>query len=446
MLKETKISLIVLYLTSSLIPMGKTYIYKLLDLSFLFGRFPHLRKEYPLGLVRVIKISINDIIFIFIILYLLFLIKENYKQFIKLIKKLDLIDIILFCFLGWNFISNIIVSKNPSLSFYFQKELLKTIFVYFFIKTILLLNKNYYQSVFLVLIKFFIAAVAFESLLSLYQFFNQSPLGKNIEATHSIEIFGKAADEITFYFRPVGTFTHANFLAMWLSTLIFFLIYLFRLKNFKNLSLLILIFFSLLIIILTLSRGAWLSLFICFLFLSFYFEYYKNQIIFPIKYLIYIPIFFLPFISIISNRILKTIFILNEGGLILRLKQIEEISTLIKISPFFGWGTGQTVVSAIKINPYGIFASQPFEVHNFYLLITAENGIIYLVLFFIFLFLVFKKTIFLKDDFSVFYLSMLTNLLIIGLFQSYIFMDLILYFIPFLNFNPSKNEAIKKYI
>jgi len=444
-LKDTKISLLTLYFTSSLIPMGKTYIYKLLDLSFLFPRFPHLHKEYPLGLVRVIQISLNDIIFIFIILYFLFLIRENYKQFIKLIK-LDLIDIILFCFLGWNFISNFIVAKNLSLSFYFQKEFFKNIFIYFFIKILISLNKNYYQLIFLLLIKFFIAAVAFESLLSLYQFFNQSPLGKNIEATHSIEVFGKAADEISFYFRPVGTFTHANFLAMWLSNLVFFLIYLFRLKKFKNFSLLILIFLSLMNIGLSLSRGAWFSLFICFLFLSFYFEYLRKEVFIPIKYLIYSLITFTPFFSIVSTRFLKTLFIFNEGGLILRLKQAEEIFNLIKISPFFGWGTGQTIVSAIKINPYGIFASQPFEIHNVYLLITAENGIISLALFFIFLFLVFKKTISLKDNFSIFFLSMMTNLLIIGLFQPYIFMDLILYFISFLNFNLSKNEEIKKYI
>jgi O-antigen ligase len=157
-------------------------------------------------------------------------------------------------------------------------------------------------------------------------------------------------------------------------------------------------------------------------------------------------IIFTPFFSIVSTRFLKTLFIFNEGGLILRLKQAKEIFNLIKISPFFGWGTGQTIVSAIKINPYGIFASQPFEIHNFYLLITGENGIISLALFFIFLFLVFKKAIYLKDNFSIFFLSMMTNLLIIGLFQPYIFIDLILYFIPFLNFKLSKNEEIKKYI
>ncbi len=410
------LSLFTSYLISDFLPIGKTYIYQILSLDFL----PHLKNQYPLGLIEIVKFTINDIFFLFIFFYLI------RQVLIKIDFKLDKTIKIFILFLLWGLISDYFSSPNFLLSIFIKKDLYKLIFIYFFIKQ----NKKEIKIDFF--LNILVIILIFESFLALLQLINHAPIGKNIEATHSIEFFGNTVDELTFYFRPIGTFIHANYLGGFLTLNIPLIIYLVFLKkqfSFFNIGTLI-ISFS--VLMFTLSRSAFLSLLIFLIFV--YFAYKKNFSKFFIKnksfflknskiiiliITISILIFILPII-----RIFKIIDSFSySGGIYLRFNQIIETLKVIALNPIFGTGTGFSVTKSLNINKFGIFSSFPSVVHNYYLLIATENGLPYLFLFIIFLKKLIQNFFYINRYFG----FLLIVLIIYSLFQPFFFLSEFVY-------------------
>ncbi len=419
--KKLDISLIIVFFLSSFFSIGKTYFIQLLDLK----QFPDLMNLYPIGLVTKVQISISDVLFSFLVVYLILI---NYKKRINF-KKIALIDIILIIFFIYGIFADFFISTNIYLSFLLKKDLFEFIFIYFvirfFIQNQSLLFRLFFASL--------IVLTFFEVFIVLQQYIYSSPIGKSVEATFNIEHFGGLPDEQSFIFRPIGTFIHTNVLAMFFASIFPFLTFLI-IKS-KKYSFKIIFFTTIACLILTLSRVAWLISLISFIFIVTYFKYHKKSISlknisFRKNYffiILSIPLFLYSF-----PRIIQTFNTFQEGGgLNLRVKQINEVLNLITQSPFFGVGTGMSVVKAIEKVPHGVFAGFPSEIHVYPLLIAVENGLPYLAFFVIFLFYSFKKLIRYKKNLPLISFFGLLSMMVIGLFQPFIINNLLFILLAF---------------
>jgi hypothetical protein len=419
--KKLDTSLVLTFLLSSFFSVGKTYFVQLLDLK----KFPYLIDLYPFGLVTRIQISVSDVLSAFLVVYSIII---CYKKKIKF-KKISLIDISLIIFLFYGIFADIASSNNLLLSFLLKKDLFEYIFMYFVIRFIIK-DQSFFFRTFLALLT---SLILFETFVGLQQFIFSSPIGKSLEATFSIESFGGVPDEISFVFRTIGTFIHANLFAMFLATVLPFFIF-FIIKS-RKYFFKVIFFLIIICLILTLSRAAWLASLISLFLILFYFEYHKKIVLIeslsPKKILIFIvlclPLFFYSF-----PRIMQASNILQEGGgLNLRIKQTNEVLGLIAQSPLFGTGTGMSVIKAIEKNPIGVFASFPSEIHNYFLLLAVENGLPYLGFFVIFLFFSLKKLISHNEDLTFISFISLITMIIIGLFQPFLISQLLFILLAF---------------
>ena len=406
--KKIYVSLVTIFFLSSFFSVGKTYFVQLLDVK----QFPALIDLYPIGLVTQIQISVSDVIFVILVAYSIIMF---YKKQIKF-KKITFTDISLIVFFIYGIIADIFVSKNLPLSFFLKKDLFEFVFVYFMIKLVVKDQP--------LLLKMFLATIIslslFETFVVLQQFVNSSPIGKSLEATFGIESFGGVPDEQTFIFRPVGTFTHTNVLAMFFAVVSPFILFL--IKKTGKYFLKIIFFLVIICLVLTLSRIALLATSIGLFLVIIHFKYHKSIIqLLTLKKIVIIAFLCLPLFFYAFPRIMQASNFSEEGGgLNLRIKQANEVVALIVQSPIFGIGTGMSVVGAIEKFPKGVFASFPSEIHIYPLLIAVENGLLYLGLFVVFLYLSFKKLINYKSDLSYISIISLSIIIIIGLFQPFL--------------------------
>lgn len=416
--KDLALSAILTFILSSIFLIGKTYTVQLLDLK----SYPDLKTLYPLGLVANITISVSDVIFSLIAFALVVNIFKN-RSFLK---KLTAFDFLTISFMLFSLVSNFISSKRVYLSFIFEKEFFEAIVIYFYLRFFLKAHNKFFK----LLLVLFSVIVFFESFLALLQFVASASLGKNFEYVHGIITFGVVPEEIRFVFRPLGTFFHSNYLGIFIASLlplIFIEIVLSRKVNLFTIS----YFFGLIALFLTLSRTGWLAFFFSSLFLLYVLEYkFKIDLfkIFSFKKLLIILLLGLPLIFYSLPRIGRTVYTFGqEGGMMLRIKQTKEVVQLIKQNPLTGVGAGMSVVEAIEAKPHGVFASFPSTIHNFYLLLAVEGGLISLLLLSLLTYLALKKISSCKTYFSYAATTSIIVLIIGGLFQP--FFDLGLFFL-----------------
>jgi len=428
--KNLGISLVLGYFLSSFFPIGKIYYIQLLDIK----NFPNLVQLYPIGLVTRVQISVSDVLFAFLVVYS---ITVWYRKKINF-KKITIIDFFLIAFFFYGILADIFVSSNLYFSLFLKKDLFEFIFIYFMIRFIIKDQSLLYKLFLSILISF----TLFESFVILQQFIHSSPIGKTLEATFDIESFGQGSDELFFFYRPIGTFIHANLLAMYLAAILPFFAYLITKSNKYFLK--IVFFLTVTSLILTLSRAAWLASLISFLIILFYLEYRKKKILIrslSLKKIILYFLLALPLLFYSVPRVAKISNIFQEGsGLNLRLRQTNEVIELIFQSPLFGTGTGLSVVKAMQKNPKGVFAFFPSEIHNYFLLQAVENGLPYLGFFVIFIFLSLKRLINYKKKSSFFGAVSIITLIIAGLFQPFILNKLLLIILAF-NYDRISEES-----
>lgn len=269
------------------------------------------------------------------------------------------------------------------------------------------------------IMSFFVSCMVFQGVVGIVQFFTQKSVGLNFlgEASLSPEINGvaKIIFENTKAIRAYGLFPHPNIFAVFLVIALFFLFYIFlqkaerersfipKLPVFDNPAFFIIAFFILaLALLLTFSRAT-ITAFVVFAF--FYFLYLlANQ---EIRYTLRPLTFFLFFIVVVNFLFLVSVF---SGELYGRfnISPAEQSVTLryfynrialdeIKEKPFFGEGPGNFVISIprgkalersidVTVSSLnfdgGDFVSATQEkwifqpVHNVYLLIASEFGLI----------------------------------------------------------------------
>ncbi len=352
-------------------------------------------------------------------------IKRAFFQKAKFVNKSDLL-VILFFFIV---LLSLITSQNLKLSVYQAIKLAEFILLFLYIKYNFEFLKI--KSIF----KTFIASGALQSLLAISQFFNQSNLGlKHIEAgTFNAGIAGTATFFVNGvkFIRAYGTAPHPNVLAVFLLVSVF-CVYALWLKNTKksiiNYGLLVtsygLLFFGL---FLTFSRAvivAFVGISVLF-FIAALLKLPKSLRSKIITLFILLVVFCLLFIIVFWPEFQARFFNISSSdqAVSLRVYYNDIAVSAIRERPVFGLGIGNFVwylFNNYRFQEFWLY--QP--VHNLYLLIASEIGILGLIIFLIFLWKVLFGRI--KDFFlgkiniiSLCFLFLVSCFLLLGLIDHY---------------------------
>lgn len=418
-LKDFRLSLLVTFLLSLIVFTGKTYSIQLIPP----GIFP--KNLYPDGHVLLFIISIRHVIAVLMAFILLSDVVKFPNKF-----NLSLLDKLLCLYFFWIIFTDLCVSNKPEFSLLYSLASLDSLIMYLYIRFVVRVDKDLKKMIFWVII----SMALFQCVISLQQFVYSAPTHNNLEYPVGISDFGSSPDELPFRFRPMGTFMHTNILAAWLAfyaSIIFPLFY----RKFSNFILGV-YFVVLTILVLTLSRGAWLGYSASVFFTIYLFEKLKQKRIsktFQKVLWRYLILGILMSLFFVLPRLTSSInaFIWDEGGLFLRSSQIMEIVEVIKMNPVFGVGSQMSIQEAIKINPSGVYSQAPLTVHNWHFLVMAEHGIpalaVFLIIFITFLRrestnILESRLIKYEDYMKIGFFSGMISIFIVGLFQPFLIM------------------------
>lgn len=343
----------------------------------------------------IVIFSLSNIILLFLIAIF---IHEYHRRRTNSI--LHTFEIVLLIFLILAQIS-VITSVNTNASFVWFLKLMFCVTIYFIFSRITLTKKQLHLIIYV-----FAITILLEGLLAGMQFIRGDLIG-----LHVIESLGKidVPRISTFingnrYLRVVGTFSHPNLLSAYIGILLpLNMLLLFN----KNRSIKILGFLTIIVamttLFLTLSR--WEIIVGIFALILTFFLYKKllglsvKQIVNKMKEnkiflriiglsiaIIVVLLFTNPFIA---RRFFQ--FSLDDQSLVTRLDLLSQALYAIHIHPF-GIGGGVFPIYLANNDATGTFVSQRFlaPVHNFYLLMTAETGILDISVFFFFVFMLTK--------------------------------------------------------
>lgn len=270
-------------------------------------------------------------------------------------------------------------------------------------------------------------AALFSSALAITQFLLQHSIGGPFWYLGERTFYASTPAIATFSFggklllRPYATFPHPNVLAGFLALIIPWLLYHLVLVNvFKKGSLRFLLSVSLvsaiIALILTWSRAAWVvallgALLVLLTSPGILVKWLKKR-----KEAALIAFYLLLIISVITPSLFANIQLLSGTSIIERRDLINASLSMIADKPLFGFGLHNSLPNLYKYLPRvaGLYAFQP--VHNMYLLVIIELGLVGFFLFLIFLISSYKKS--LNSHFLV--VISTTLLLILGLFDHYL--------------------------
>jgi len=239
-----------------------------------------------------------------------------------------------------------------------------------------------------------------QTIISVLQFRNQSSIGLKIlgESVLGPETSGVARVYTPFgnLLRVYGTMPHANILATFLVIAFLSFIYLFLKK--KNIYYLIPASTLVIGIILTFSRSGFFIFFLGILatfFILFLNRNFKKEIfIFAVFLIILFLILFLEFKDLIFARFYVSF---NEPSFVHRAYYNLIGIELFKKYPILGVGFGNQILAGLKNGLYSAqnlnFSWQWQPIHNIYLLVLVETGVISFLIFLFFFFSIFLKSI-----------------------------------------------------
>lgn len=440
-LKNSKLSLILCYLSSIIITSGKTYDIQLIPKSMFIPGIPNLG-GYSVTII--INASLIIGVLMIILVFRDFMINKKIKK-----ANFRKIDIFLFLYFLTVQLLDSTISHMPQISSLVSFSALTVMFAFIFIK----LYKPKYKILIPLVMWLLCSQVFFESSLALMQFLRSSPLQKNIEHHLLTYIVSQAPDELINRFRPMGTMVHANYLAAWL-TFVLLLIFTYNYKK-ANIYLFLLNLFGVCILILTLSRSAWITYYLGTMFCFYVFEKVKNieppyflkqaKIGFILLSIVLVVLFVFP-------RLQKSLNILN-GGFEFRQNQLKDSSAVLKNNWVFGVGSSMSIVSIVTNSKIGYFRSDPTPIHSWYITTLIEHGIfptIFIILFFVLTIrseinkLFSKSTLNIQNYIRLGFVVSSTSLLIIGIFQPFLFENMIILtsaiFSPYL-YEKNSNKA-----
>ena len=386
--KDFKKSLLLAFLASSPILVGKTYEIKLITAQQL--NMP----SRPYGVNEFIIISAKEI---FIGLMLILLIREFFLGK-RGIFKFDIFVFTLSLFFVSLTSAAVFGSIRPNISLILSLFYLGPIIFYLYLRNLIQERKKILMPSLMV----FVAMVIFEGILVTLQFIKQGAVGISLEISQLLPL-ALGVDEDRFFLRPVGTFYHANQLAQFILPYLFLFLpslFSFFKRRFNN-FMIFAFMFSFWILLLSVGRSAWGSFLICFLIFLFIAErrwHLRLKITKEVSRFILIslpfvlPIFFIYFMP----RLINTFYTFQiYGGAYTRIILFKESFEIIKQFPFFGIGLGMDVFYSYQqllFKSVSIFSYLPEAVHNGYLRLLTQTGIFSLGIF-LFTCLIFLKNL-----------------------------------------------------
>ena len=297
-------------------------------------------------------------------------------------------------------------ASNQALGFYQLLKFVEFSFLYFYVKSNLGTVFNMTTSFFVLL-----ASGFFQAVLATLQYFRQADLGLRFLGEtvldpdlFNVAVFLASGEKIM---RPYGTTPHPNVLALIIFISIFILYFLKFGPKFKNIIYGVLLF----AFFLTFSRIIIFAWVISLLFSIKKLD--KKIIIVTLVVMVLFSILFWP-------QVLARLQISPQEEAVSLRGFYNKISLFEK--PFFGVGLGNFVNWFKEIN-LGLTPNLYQPVHNIYLLIFSETGILGIALFLLFLFFLIRN--FLKETpfnrpFHYSLLILFVSILFLGLFDHFL--------------------------
>ena len=219
--------------------------------------------------------------------------------------------------------------------------------------------------------------------------FGQFILGIFSIGSSNQEVFSyHLPEEDSLFIRPFGAFLHSNQLGFMITTWIASLLILDNLKkNFKNAILIL----SGILLILTQSRTVWILLFSIVIY--YFIVFFKKKLLklSSLKiskrhaYLFFVILFLA---IIVGQRLISSRFSFDGGSAGIRLRMYKDGLAALSESYLFGFGPATNVKTIYELIPKSYVTDFPYAVHNGYLQMSLESGII-ATFFFFFPFLLF---------------------------------------------------------
>jgi len=308
-------------------------------------------------------------------------------------------------------------SQNLTLSIYSTTKVLLCIGLFVYLKN------NLKEKTFLNSLKIISLGGVLQSFIALIQFIKQSSLGIVYlgESVVSRSLVGVAKIGVgnIKIIRSYGTFSHPNILGAFLLLALYCSIYL-VLK--KRKVFLLTLPFLVLGLILTFSRSIlFFGLIPLIIFLTYkFFKNRKIEILRPLFVIILsILILSMPLSPLLTQRMSIDS---QDQAVSLRIFYNKSAIEMIKKSPLVGVGLRNSTLELKKIYP-DLEDWQYQPVHNIYLLIASEVGILGLLVFILFLLFLFKRSTELEivNQERHMFLILTSVFLILGLFDHYFF-------------------------
>lgn len=253
------------------------------------------------------------------------------------------------------------------------------------------------------------ASALLQSIWGILQFRNQSSLGAKFlgESVLSVNTSGVARvfTDSGNFLRVYGTMPHANILAAFLVLGFLAFLYLFFKK--ENILFLIFVFILMAGIFLTFSRSGIFVLFLGILVVIIYGFLNKALVKKTTHFLLFLTISVLALYFTFGNLLTARFYLSkSEPSFFYRVNYSLIGISLIKEFPLLGVGLGNQIYKALELGLYqkqNLFNSWEWQpIHNVYLMVLAETGLIGFSLFVIFISSVFIKplTIIAKNIFK----------------------------------------------
>ncbi len=324
-----------------------------------------------------ISLYLSDIFLILTTLFILPLKSSKLSQ-----EDLKIANLGLPIFLIWLILGIIFkLRTNSSLNYWFLLKYLELAVSYG--TAYYLFSKTTIKGLFL---KSFVFFATFESILALWQFFNQKSLGlgkigEQVLSPH-LQGIAKIVSDGTAYIRGYGTFPHPNLLSAFLVVGVFFSIYLLinsKNKLLYNLAILI----NTLGLTVTFSRAAYLALAIG-LVMFFYYTLViarsaSDEAISHQKKIASVALA-MTAMAILASFILfhpylSTRATISDSASLERIFYAKLGLQMIKENPVFGIGIGESVLHMQQFSYLRLWPWQIQPIHNYFLLAAAELGI-----------------------------------------------------------------------
>lgn len=365
-------------------------------------------------------------------LIMIFFWRNKQKSKNQKVKSLQSYHFAAIAFVLCGFLSAAYASLIPSLSLIIVVQQLSSLAFVWYFRFILINDSKTAAQKFLVTLFIIVSiTITYESIFVIKQFASQFSVD-SVGISGFAPTFGLGADE-SGEFRPYGLQAHPNGLAnqhlILLSTL--FLIFNFLPK--KGLSLpikkilLLTTSLSLINITLSLSRAAFLAIFVIFLFLWFRHPHLVRKIsqslskkmhsISSKQFIGLILILIFLFFKL-SNRLLYSTYSFSQsGGIFTRAAQYAEALEVFHKSPVLGIGDLMFIPTSYQLFPKGVMTWFPEDVHNGLLLVLIERGTVGMSAYLFFLFLIIKtvkNSTFHRSTRSVIYSGIIASLVMMG--------------------------------